>query len=356
MEGPISVPDYVLTCLHDPEDGYYSHHVHFDAEGDFLTAPRISQMFGEILGGWLVMVWIATGRPDPFDLIELGGGDGTLMKDVLRVLARVPECRTAAHIWMVEPSERLRAQQASVLGTEVSVVPSLSKISETRPFLLFANEVLDCLPAYQFVRQSDGWAERCIGLSSEGELGFCLTSARTLPQAPAVISTPGDILEVSPAQTALAAELGLRLKTLTGAVMLIDYGRDRPGFGDTLQALKAHRRSDPLKRPGQCDLTQWVDFPSVRAAALARGIKASPIISQRDFLRNLGIEARCQALIRRHPDQAEQLLRQLDRLIGVDQMGALFKVLALTSPQMAELPGFEAGALPEPTDPDRRPR
>ncbi len=203
------------------------------------------------------------------------------------------------------------------------------------PMLLVANELLDCLPVRQFVRAERGWAERMVGLDEAGALAFGLTAAPLDRHAP-----PGAILEHSPAQEALGAALGARIARDGGAALLIDYGRAVPGFGDTLQALRAHRKESPLASPGEADLTVHADFPAVLAAANAQGAATAHILTQGELLVRLGIGSRAEALARARPDKAEQIERQLERLVSPDQMGELFKVACIHSPGFVA-PGFE---------------
>lgn len=365
QDGPISVPEYFTRCLHDPRDGYYANRPALGAGGDFITAPGVSQMFGELVGLWLMETWDRLGRPATFRLVEMGPGDGTLMSDILRAARLLPAFLDAADLWLVEVSPVLRAAQRDKLsGASVRWADRLEEVPAGAPLLLVANELLDCLPARQFVKTADGWAERVVGLGEDGELAFGLRSlspsprrggggpaqpvegatASLPPDAPSNTSwspSPalageelalGSILESSPAQAALGSELGHRVARDGGAALLIDYGRAAPEAGDTLQALRAHRKEGPLDSPGQADLTVWADFPSVLDAARQAGASAPPVITQGEFLRALGIEARAQALAAARPDRADTLARQLDRLTGAAQMGDLFKVACLSAP------------------------
>jgi SAM-dependent MidA family methyltransferase len=209
--------------------------------------------------------------------------------------------------------------------------------------ILVANELLDCLPARQFVKTRDGWAERVIGLGEDGALAFGLRGLGKSPDAAPLYlpeASEGSIWESSPAQAALASDIAHRLVTDGGAALLIDYGRDRAEVGDTLQAIQNHQKVDPLKTAGLADLTVWADFPSVIAAARETGAKVGPILSQAEFLLALGIEPRAQALSAARPDRADQIARQLDRLVNEAQMGALFKVACLCAPNLSP-PLFE---------------
>jgi SAM-dependent MidA family methyltransferase len=339
LEGPMPVDAYMARCLLDPIDGYYTKNAVLGAEGDFITAPLISQMFGEMIGVWVAQVWLSLGSPSPFRLIEMGGGDGTLMDDILRVADRVPGLREAAQVTMVEISPPLRALQSRQIP-DATFVTSLDGVAEDMPVIVIANELLDCLPARQFIRTETGWFERCIGLLDDA-LAFGLVPAGE-DFTPPFDAAIGDLVEISPAQARLAENLALLVKNATGVALLIDYGRDKPESGDTLQALCRHQKHDPLEAPGRHDLTVWADFPAVAAAAARTGVTVSPIIAQRDFLARLGIDARYAALCERNRDQAEKLRRQYDRLMAPDQMGTLFKVLALAFPASINLFALEA--------------
>jgi NADH dehydrogenase [ubiquinone] 1 alpha subcomplex assembly factor 7 len=329
--GPMTVARYMTACLHDPDFGYYATRPDLGAEGDFITAPLVSQMFGELLGVWAVAAWDASGRPEPFRLIEIGPGDGTLMGDALRAARLVPGFLQAAEVWLVEMSDPLRAQQQARLGNAAGVrwASRLADVPAGAPIIVFANELVDCLPTRQFVKTHAGWAEQMVGLDARGALAFGLNptpAAALLPDAPA-----GSVFEQSAAQAALGAELGARLARDGGAALLIDYGRDRPGFGDTLQALSGHRKVDPLARPGEADLTVHADFPALMAAARAEGADTA-ILTQGEFLARMGVGERAEALVRNRPDKAGVIGRQLNRLVAAGEMGTLFKACCLFAP------------------------
>ncbi len=336
--GPLSVADYMAACLHDPLGGYYATRPALGADGDFITAPLVSQMFGELLGLWAVQTWRQMGFPTPFVLAEAGPGDGTLMADILRAARIDPAFLAAADLWLVETSPPLRAAQNERLAggpLQPRWTGSLDGLPP-EPLILIANELLDCIPARQFVRTPQGWAERRVGLSEAGELAFGLMpiDQTGLPDA-----AEGSLYEDCAAQAGFASALAARIARDGGAALLIDYGRDAPGFGDTLQALRAHKKVDPLKSPGKADLTVHADFHAVLAAARAVGVEAD-LLTQGTLLRRLGIEPRAQALARARPDQAQTVERQLRRLTRSDQMGDLFKAACIYSPGLKP-PAFE---------------
>lgn len=336
--GPISVARYMTACLHDPQFGYYATRPALGEGGDFITAPLMSQMFGELIGVWAASAWELMGRPPKVRLVEMGPGDGTLAADLLRTARVAPEFLAAAELWLVETSAPLRAQQHARLGDEPRWAAALDEVPVGAPLFLVANELLDCLPARQFVRTAVGWREQLVGLDRFGALAFTLAPTPVsglLPDA-----AEGQVYEQSAAQAALGAALGARVARDGGAALLIDYGRAEPGFGDTLQALSRHEKVDPLARPGEADLTVHADFPAVRAAAEAEGAETA-IITQAEFLARMGVGARCEALVAANPKRAAALARQLNRLVSGDEMGELFKACVIHSKGWTP-PAFES--------------
>jgi SAM-dependent MidA family methyltransferase len=324
-DGPISVADYMTRCLHDPRDGYYATRPALGERGDYITAPLVSQMFGELIGLWLIEAWRGLGAPARAILAEAGPGDGTLMSDILRAARLAPAFLAATELWLVETSAPLRALQAERLADAAPRwAASLTELPSDAPLLLVANELLDCLPARQFQRTASGWGERVVGLDDRGELAFGLR-----PAAAMACEVPvGGVIERSPAQEAFAAELAGRLVAQGGVALLIDYGRAATAPGDTLQALAGHQKAGPLATPGAADLTVHADFPAVIAAARGAGAHAA-LLTQGELLHRLGIETRAAALARAAPDRAPTIGRQYERLTAPDQMGELFKAVAI---------------------------
>ena len=319
--GPMSVADYMTACLHDPREGYYATRPRLGASGDFITAPHVSQMFGELLGLWAVEAWTRLGRPERFRLVELGPGDGAMMADMLRAARLAPEFLSAAEVWLVETSDPLKAAQArSLAGLKVRWAGGLEDLPADAPAIILANEFLDCLPIRQYVVARGARLERRIGLDASQALMF------TVPALSPLEARAGRIHEGSCALTAFGATVGAMVARTGGVALFIDYGRDAPGSGDTLQALRDHQKESPLAHPGAADLTAHVDFPSFVEAARGAGAEAPPLVSQGDFLRRLGIAERAAVLTRANPDMAETIARQCHRLIAPDAMGALFKV------------------------------
>lgn len=345
----MSVASFMDLALGHPEFGYYQTQDPFGAAGDFITAPDISQVFGELLGLWLATAWQEIGKPAPFRLVELGPGRGQLMADVIRATAKVPGFLEAAKIHLVESSQRLRAVQHTTLPDNIDVVwhDRIETVPEG-PLFLIANEFFDALPAHQLVLAEEGWRERLVTVQEDGTLTFTTGGAPSslVDMIPGVAEI-GQIAEVSPARDALSMNLGKRLSKDGGVALLIDYGAwvDRP-TGDTLQAVRDHQAIPPLSMPGLADLTTQIDFRALGEAGQAGGANVFGPVPQGTFLRTLGIEPRTAALLKHADDQQRHALRSaLFRLTDASAMGEVFKVLVLASPDGPSPPGFHAATL-----------
>ncbi len=351
QEGPISLERYMTLALTHPTHGYYMKRDPFGAEGDFTTAPEISQMFGELIGLWAAEVWAAMGRPSPLRMIELGPGRGTLMSDALRAARVAPDFRAALDVCLIETSPALAAIQHDTLLTAGAPVSWAAQLEDAPdgPAVMIANEFLDALPIRQFMRGPRDWRERLIGLDNSGNLVFGLA-----PEPERFIKAQaqeGDVLEVSAIGHRLMFALGARLARQGGAALFIDYGHTATGFGDTLQALRAHRMVDPLTESGEADITAHVDFAAMARSARAAGAAVYGPIDQGDFLKALGLDQRAQALTSRAgASQAADIEAARIRLTGkgVGEMGGLFKAMVVANRQLPVPPGFQAlaGAAP----------
>ena len=346
--GPITVGDFLADALSHPQHGYYSTRDPFGTQGDFTTAPEISQIFGELIGAWLIESWEAIGAPSIFQLVEFGPGRGTLMKDILRVGQLRPKFLEAARITMIENSGRLRhAQQRALAEAHPNIVwrTSLDDIPNG-PLLVVANEFFDCLPIRQFVKvdlEGDHpWRERLVGKNEhESGLAFELPEAAYPDPAGAPSPAPVEaIFESSDISRRLVEDLSDRLFQNKGRVLIIDYGHGRSGFGDTFQAVKRHEYCHPLETPGEVDITAHVDFAALARAGRSAGARVDGPVRQGDFLNRLGFTNRLDVLARAAGDEAENLVTGARRLIHPEEMGELFKVLCLSSPGMAEPAGF----------------
>ncbi len=340
LQGPISVADYMTLCLLHPQHGYYSTRDPLGRAGDFITAPEISQMFGELLGLCLAQVWIAHGRPAPFTLAELGPGRGTLMVDLLRATRQVPGFHDSLRLHLVEASPVLRARQKDALAPHA---PQFHDTAESLPeatLFLIANEFFDALPIRQFLRQGAGWAERVIW--AEGDrLLFGLSPAARLGalEHRTGDTEDGQMIETRPAADSVMAPINARIAAHGGCALIIDYG-DWRSRGDTLQALRAHEYDDPLANPGAADLTAHVDFEALALAA--PDLRATPLTPQGAFLERLGIGMRAEQLARHLDGPArESHLAAYRRLTHAEEMGHLFKVMGLTGRDAPPLPGFD---------------
>lgn len=346
-QGPITVADYMAACLGDPKHGYYMTAEPFGASGDFITAPEVSQFFGELVGGFLVHAWRLAGRPTPFRLVELGPGRGTLMADALRVARLDPGFVQAARLHMVETSARLREIQAGTLANaplRPQFDDRIDAVPDDAPLFFVANEFFDALPIRQYALARDGWRERMIGLDGEGRLAFGLGPAGLadddLPEA-AKGAEDGSILETQPAANAIAEAIGARLASSGGVGLVIDYGYLKAGPGDTLQALYRHKPLSVLERAGEADLTAHVNFEALARAFRQGGATTHGPMTQGAFLLALGLLERAGQLGAGKPAWVQERIRgEVERLAAPDAMGELFKVLAVSAGGM-NLPPFD---------------
>ncbi|WP_420429677.1 class I SAM-dependent methyltransferase [Kordiimonas sp.] len=339
--GPISIADYMAECLMHPEHGYYQQERVFGVDGDFITAPEVSQMFGEVLGLWCVDRWIAMGKPPAFQLIELGPGRGTLMADILRAANSVQGFQSAAQVHFVEASLQLRALQKTKVHN-ARWHDTLGQIP-LGPTIIVANEFFDALPIHQFEKQDGKWLERAIA-SNDDRLIPALTPAGPIAamlQDTMQTQPDGAIAEICPAALSVMGEIAHRASAHRCAALVLDYGYVTSASGDTFQALKAHKYVDPLAEPGKADLTAHVAFDQLAQAATEKGAAAFGPVEQGSFLMSIGIGARAQQLAT-NQDAAKQsgILSELKRLTAPEEMGQLFKVLALQSPKLSAPPGF----------------
>lgn len=340
--GPISLADYMQICLLDSRDGYYATRDPFGRDGDFITAPEIHQLFGEICGLALAQCWADQGRPSPFVLAEPGPGRGTLMVDMLRAIRVVPGMSDAAEIALIEASPHLRRVQSG----RIPQARHFDRVEDMpgKPLFVVANEFIDALPIRQFQMTPEGWRERVVGLDAEGGLAFGLGAV--LPSGPAggvgfglpSTAPQGQIIEDCAAGSALVETVARRIAVHGGAAIIIDYGGWN-GSGDTFQALRDHKPDDPLAHPGQADLTAHVDFAPLAAAAIRGGAVASRPVTQGQWLLALGAAQRAERLARAGDTNA---LAALHRLTDPSEMGHLFKILAIWPKGAPAVPGFQA--------------
>lgn len=345
--GPIPASEYMALCLFDPEAGYYTTREPFGAGGDFVTAPEVSQMFGELVAVWTYEAWRAVGSPMPVTLAEIGPGRGTLTKDMLRTLKSLdPAFVAGASIALIETSPRLREiQKTALAGIAASVEwhETVTSLPDA-PLLIVGNELFDAIPIRQFVRTADGWRERMVGLDTNGYLAFFAGAASLDPALlpPDAETAPdGAVVELAPARSALMQTIAERITTHGGAGLFFDYGHLQPGVGDTLQALRSHEYEDVLASPGEADLTSHVDFAALAASARAAGLRAD-FTTQSSFLLGMGLLERAGRL-GTNADEAtrERLSGEVERLAGPQAMGELFKVLAIAHEDIA-LPVFRS--------------
>lgn len=330
--GPISIATYMELCAQHPRQGYYTAGRPLGLKGDFITAPEISQMFGELIGLWVASLWEQIGQPG-FTLLELGPGRGTLMQDALRVATRAEGFADALHLQLFETNAALKAEQAQRLGPYLPYWADQVDAVGDGPLIVVANEFFDALPIRQFVRGEEGWHERQIGLR-EGNLAFGLSPLAIGNDAmPAEVRSarPGEIYEVNLAAVDIMQRLGAIIRRQGGALLVIDYGYDRTQTGETLQAVRGHAFADPLQAPGETDISAHVDFAALARAAASAGLNVAPLATQGEFLGRLGIAERATRLARANPSQTDEIAQALRRLVAPEEMGTLFKAFCAMS-------------------------
>ncbi len=327
-EGPVSLERYMQLALQHPDYGYYVKGDPLGHDGDFVTAPEISQMFGEMVGIWCAEMWRQMGKPAPFVLLEMGPGRGTLMQDALRATAKIEGFHQALRLCLMESDETLLEIQLEKLEAfsprfidGLGLLPSL-------PLIAIANEFFDALPIRQFVETDEGPRERLVDWGGERFV--------FVPE-----NATGKVIEESPQAVALMLDLAGAIAQRGGAALVVDYGYAVASGESTLQAVSGHKFADPLDRPGEIDLTAHVDFSALRAAAEKAGARTSEIVTQGEFLCAMGIELRAAQLkLNATEEQAKDIDSALFRLTDPTQMGALFKTIAVTRGDVEEIPGF----------------
>ncbi|CAN7393758.1 class I SAM-dependent methyltransferase [Rhizobium sp. LjRoot258] len=345
--GPISVTDFFSLCLADPEHGYYRTREPFGRSGDFVTAPEVSQLFGEMIGVFIVHAWQRHGTPGGVRLVEIGPGRGTMMSDMLRVISRIaPPLFEDMTVHLVETSQRLRDIQQETLASYGDKVSWHQGFDDVTPgfSLVAANELFDAIPIRQFVKTTTGFRERMVGVDADGELAFGVGVAGIDPGLlpwPEEDVLPGTLFEISSGRQSVMAAICDRLKEYGGTAVAIDYGHLVSGYGDTLQAVRMHEYDPPLAHPGEADLTSHVDFQALAQAATLAGVHLNGMLHQGDFLVGLGILDRAAALGRDREAHTRQIIQTaVDRLAGEGEgrMGELFKVMAVSHPAVDLMP------------------
>ena len=345
--GPMPVWRYMELCLTHPRHGYYVSRDPLGREGDFTTSPEVSQMFGELLGLWSASIWKAIGSPPLLRLVELGPGRGTMMADALRALRVLPPLYQSLSIHLVEINPVLREKQRATLSgvRNISWHDTVDDVPDG-PAVIPANEYFDVLPIHQVVKRETGWHERVVEIDPNGKLAFS-AAAEPMPRfelllPPLVRAAPaGAVFEWRPDTEIM--KIASRVRDQDGAALIIDYGHLRSDAGDTFQAIARHSFTDPLKAPGQADVTAHVDFQALARGAEDVGARVHGPVMQGDFLKRVGIETRAAALMQKAaPDVATDISIALKRLTetGRSGMGSMFKVLGISEPRLTGLAGL----------------
>jgi SAM-dependent MidA family methyltransferase len=342
IDGPMSLSTYMGLCLTHPKFGYYKNADPLGEAGDFITAPEISQMFGEFIGLFIAQCWIDLGKPEKFNLVELGAGRGTLMADAFRVLKNVDGLLKSMQLFLLETNATLIEKQKERLGQfEPNFIEDIKPLEEnSNPVILIANEFFDALPIKQFQKQNGQWHERAIGLKQSIRSWGLDPNPLPIDSLPENIreADDGSVFEISFASIRLMSEISKLIAKNNGAFLSIDYGYEKTQTGDSFQAVKQHGFVDPLLEPAKADLTAHVNFEALALAANKAGAVAHPLITQGEFLSLLGIEQRSEQLVNANPELKEEISAALDRLISEEQMGKLFKALCISSENLTPIP------------------
>jgi len=350
VDGPMPVDRYMALALCHETHGYYMGRDPLGRAGDFITAPEVSQMFGELIGIWCAAGWQMMDAPAEWNLIELGPGRGTLLADLVRACSVMPGLRDGMKVHLIEISPALKTIQAETFkraGIEATWHDRLEDVPDGQS-LIIANEFFDAIPVSQLQKQSGHWHERVVGLGPDGKLVFGIASDRV---APALVpswatgAADGEFVELSPARDAVAREIGRRITKDMGAALIVDYGHVRSAVGDTLQAVRKHQFADVLAQPGEADITSHVDFDALRTAVTADGARSYGPVTQGNFLIRMGLKER-EEMLRARADarQRIRLSQGAQRLVAGNQMGQLFKVLAIAHPDMPKPAPFNVEA------------
>ncbi len=341
--GPISLGEFMSHALCHPRYGYYQVNDPFGSKGDFTTAPEISQIFGEVIGAWVVDTWKQMGAPQSFNLIECGPGRGTLMADALRGTSGVQGFLDATNICLVENSTVLRKKQQKQLSqySRVRWWSDISEIDDSLPVIIIGNEFLDALPVEHLMRNESGWQKKEVCVTDDDKLSYEWSPAQQhlLSFLPAKTSS-NETYEISPVRHDFVAKCAGVIRSKNGAALMFDYGYELPCCGDTLQAVRKHEYASVLSDVGLNDITAHVDFSSVVSAAKSSGCLSFPVRQQGQFLASIGAQYRAQYLENcaakiDDSEKRQEVLRDIrtsvDRLMSPNEMGELFKVCCFYS-------------------------
>lgn len=345
MQGPISLARYMEMCLSHPKHGYYGNRDPLGVDGDFITSPEISQVFGELIGLWAAVVWQQIGEPKKIRLVELGPGRGTLMVDALRAANMLPSFFDSIELHLVESSKTLRKIQNKRLADYFPVWHDDDTTLPDGPMIVIANEFFDALPIRQFERREKGWHEKLVGLQDDGSLAYLLSPLMNVNELIAKSYRnvePGTIVETCPAAINILSRIAEAIGCYGGGALIIDYGHEGSLVGNTFQAVKGHKYCSPLEWPGDTDLTSHVNFGQLIEAATSLTTNVYGPIKQSVFLQSLGARERAEALkMNANEAEREKIEIAIRRLIDDREMGKMFKALAISRSDMLPPPGFE---------------
>jgi len=336
QHGPMSLAEYMSLALCHPKYGYYITRDPLGVDGDFTTAPEISQIFGELVAVWIIDKWKNIGSPESFSLVECGPGRGTLMSDILRVVSKIPEFVSAVNVHMIEASPVLIEKQKEALLNykDINWHYDFSEIPSDKPAIVIGNEFFDALPLEQLVKIKDKWVQKVVSINEKAEFGYGLREMPPGFDLKNIKAEEEDVYEISPVRISYMRNICDLIKENRGAALFIDYGYFRSSVGDTMQGVKGHEYVDILSNVGEADITSHVDFEVLAKVAADVGIDDISLMTQRDFLLSLGLKERAAALMAiADEEQQNDMVAAVKRLSGKDKsdMGELFKVIEVIS-------------------------
>jgi NADH dehydrogenase [ubiquinone] 1 alpha subcomplex assembly factor 7 len=332
--GPVTIHDYMRFA----NNAYYNRKDPLGADGDFITAPEISQVFGEMVGIWLTDIWLRNDKPQRCHYVELGPGRGTLAADAVRTMRRFG---LEPQVHFVENSVALRTLQMQAVP-HAKQHQTVASLPDDEPLLVVANEFFDALPIQQMIKTDAGWRERVVVREHNARFAPLPGATATDGLVPSAlrVASVGSIFESCPDAESIMHDISLRLSRQGGAVLAIDYGYTQSALGSSLQAVKNHVYADPFADVGQCDLTAHVDFSKLADVARAAGLSVAGPVDQGHWLSALGVRERGEKLLHSHPDRAADIAAGVHRLVHPDAMGSLFKVMSAYAPDWPAPEGF----------------
>jgi cyclopropane-fatty-acyl-phospholipid synthase len=341
----LPLDQFIDFALYDKVNGYYMKKNPFGKEGDFITAPNITRLFSEIISIWVLTFWKSIGSPKKFNLLELGAGNGEMMKVIIETLKNFPECFNNCIFQIHEKSELLKKNQQLNLKSENIIWIDDIKMNNSYPTVFLANEFFDALPIKQFFKRKEGWVERFVNFKDEknAEFNEQPLNIKDIEQDLSFeISKDQEIIEYSPSSFEYLKDISNLIKRNDGGILIIDYGYLNLKMEETLQAIKNHKHSNILEDIGDSDITYNINFNLFKRFIDQFDDLNFIITNQKKFLTSMGIIQRAEIISENIPfSKKSDLFYRIRRLIDEKQMGELFKVMLIKKHKNNFKTGFE---------------